>query len=117
MAVSFNDMDVLRGSTAFQARIRAALISYALVVGQEAVTVSFHKERANYAAQVLNAPDGFVDALASAVATATLVINDATQNGTVALTTGNVATQQALVTDAHITTVITAGYNSFFRVS
>jgi len=43
----------------------------------------------------------------------TNVLNAATQNGTVALTTGNVATQAALVTDAILTTAIATAFNYF----
>jgi hypothetical protein len=49
------------------------------------------------------------------VANDTNVINDATAAGTVVLTSGNRATQQALVTDAHIDLAIASSFNSFIR--
>lgn len=115
MATTFKDMDILRGDTVFQGRVRAALISICVAIMNEAWSTAFHRERSSYASQILNAPDSFVPIFASSVSTDSTVIGDATQAGTVALTTGNVATQAALVTDAHISSAISGQFNSFFR--
>lgn len=117
MAASFNDMAVLAADTTFQNRVKAAMITGAVVVSAEnKSTVAFHRERETYAVQVMNSPDTYKVLFANAIATDATVLADATQAGTVALTTGNVATQQALVTDAHITTALGLVFNAFFRM-
>jgi hypothetical protein len=63
----------------------------------------------------VNAPDAYKVLFANTVATDANVSGDATVAGTVPLTTGNVATQAALVTDAHIDNAISSQFNSFFR--
>jgi len=57
----------------------------------------------------------YVTLFANAVATNATVLSDATQAGTVVLTTGNVAAQAALVTDAHIDAAIAGMFNAFIR--
>jgi len=115
MAASLSDMNILSTDVGFQGRVRASLVTDAVAVTTEAWTVPFHRERQTYAVQVLNAPDTYKLLFANSVATDASVIGDATQGGTVVLTTGNVATQAALVTDGHITAAISAQFNSFFR--
>lgn len=116
MAASYNDMAVLAAEVSFQNRVRSAMIAGAVTVKNESpTTVPFHRERESYVVQVMNAPDTFKVLFTNAVATDATVIADATQGGTVALTTGNVATQQALVTDAHILSALSNTFNSFFR--
>jgi hypothetical protein len=115
MAATFKDMDQLRLDLTFQGRVRAALISLALGASAEAWSVPFHRERQMFAVQILNSPDAFVNLFASSIATDATVIADATQGGTVAITGANVAAQQALVTDAHITAALTAQVNSYLK--
>lgn len=115
MAVSYNDKNLLSTDTGFQARVRVAMIANSIAVTTESFSTAFHRERQTYAVQVLNAPDAYKLLFANTVATDTSVINDATQNGTVTLASSNLATQAALVTDAHIDGAISAQYNSFFR--
>ncbi len=115
MAVSLSDMDALRQSNSFKARIRASMVEGAVIVATEAWSVAFHRERANYVTQILVAPDNFVDSFAGAIATQTAVINAATNNGAVAITGANADSQQASVTDAQIRTALGAVFNAFFR--
>jgi hypothetical protein len=115
MAVSLNDMDILRQNPPFKARVRAAMVEGAITVASEAWTVPFHRERSVYVTQILNDPDQYLDAFSGALATNTSVINAATGNGTVALTSGNIDTQQASVTDSTIRTALGAVFNAFFR--
>lgn len=116
MAASYNDMAVLAGDSTFQNRVRSAMIAGAVsVIAENKSTVVFHRERETYAVQALNSPEAYKILFANAVATDPTVIADATAGGTVALTSGNVATQQALVTDAHILAALSASFNSFFR--
>lgn len=115
MPATFKDMDQLRLDPTFQGRIRAALISLCLGASNEAWTVPFHRERQMFAVSVLNSPDNFVNLFASSVATDATVIADATQGGTVAVTGANAATQQGLVTDAHIQTAVLAQINSYLK--
>lgn len=91
------------------------MLAASIAITTEAWTVAFHRERQTQAVGILNNPDSFKVLFASTVATDANVISDATQVGTVALTTGNVATQAALVTDAHIDAAVSAQFNSFFR--
>lgn len=115
MATTRSDMYILSTSTNFQNRVRASLSATAVSVTTEARTVAFHRERETYAVSILNAPDSYMPLFANTVATDAAVIGGATQAGTVALTAGNVATQQALATDAQIDAAISSQFNSFFR--
>lgn len=115
MAATFKDMDQLRLDLTFQGRVRSALISLCLGASNEAWSVPFHRERQMFAVAVVNGPDGYVSNFASSVATDATVIADATQGGTVAITGANVATQQALVTDAHLQSAILAQINSYLK--
>jgi hypothetical protein len=118
MAVSYSDKFFLQSDTQFQNRVREALISASVSIANEAITAGFggaflHKMRADFAALVVLNPDQYKMMFAAAVATDANVIADATQAGTVVLTTGNVAAQAALVTDAHIDNAISGEYNAF----
>lgn len=115
MSASRSDQNLLSGDAGFIGRVRASLVSTAVAITTEARTVAFHRERETYAVAVLNAPDTFKTLFANSAATDTSVISDATAAGTVVLTAGNVATQAALVTDAHIDAAISGQFNSFFR--
>jgi hypothetical protein len=115
MATSRSDMNVLSTDPGFQNRVRASLISASISITTESRTTAFHRERETYAVAILNSPDSFKLLFANSVATDASVISDATQVGTVVLTSGNVATQAALITDAHIDNAIAGQFNSFFR--
>jgi len=115
MVASRNDQYVLSTDTGFQNRVRTSMLVQCTNVMFEAWTVPFHRERQTFAVQVLNSPDSYKLIFANTVAGDAVVIADATQNGTVALTSGNVATQALLVTDAHIDSAVTGQYNNFFR--
>lgn len=115
MATSRSDMYILSQEATFQNRIRAAMIAACVSITTEARTTAFHRERETYAVSILNSPDTFKALFAGTVATDASVIGDATAAGTVVLTSGNVATQQALCTDAHIDAAISGQFNSFFR--
>lgn len=118
MAVSYGDKYFLQSDTQFQNRVRASLIAAAVSIASEPIAAGLagaflHKARANFAEQVLLNPDQFKMMFSAAVATDANVIGDATQAGTVTLTSGNVAAQAALVTDAHIDNAISGEYNAF----
>jgi hypothetical protein len=115
MAVSYNDKYQLSQDATFQNRVRTSLVAACISIYNEGWGVAFHRERQTFATAVMNAPDAFKALVANGVATDTNVINDATATGTVALTAGNVATQAALVTDAHIDAAISGQFNTFFR--
>ena len=115
MAVSYSDKKFLAGDTTFQDRVRQSLIAACVSIKNEAVTTAFHRERETFLVAVINQPDTYKVLFAQSVANDASVISDATAAGTVALTSGNVATQAALVTDAHIDTAIASQFNSFFR--
>jgi microcompartment protein CcmK/EutM len=102
----------------FQNRVQASLVAACIAISNEGWSIPFHRERSDFATRVLLAPNGttnYVGLFSNAVATDALVIGDATQAGTVVLSSGNRATQAALVTDAHIDSAISAMFNSFVR--
>jgi len=119
MAVSYRDKYWLSQSSAFQHKVQASLMAACIAIQAEADTVAFHGERERYIAGILSSSAAFSDAVARhsiGAATDTNVINDATVNGTVALTdTATADTGAALVTDAHIDTAISGQFNDFFR--
>lgn len=119
MTITHSDRYQLSQEPTFQNRVQAALIATCVSIANEGWAVPFHRERASFASQILansNIGINYVTLFASAVATDTNVISDATQAGTVILSAGNRATQAALVTDAHIDTAIAAEFNAFIRV-
>lgn len=115
MAASYSDKQFLASDATFQNRVRQSLIAACVAIKAEAVTTAFHRERETFLVAVMNQPDTYKVLFAQSVANDASVISDATANGTVALTSGNVATQAALVTDAHIDAAVSGQFNSFFR--
>jgi len=122
-AASRNDSAVLSTDTTFQNRVRESLVATCFNISSEAVTglsgtmpIALHLKRANYCQTVLASPDSFKQIFADAVATDANVLADATQAGTVALTSANVAAQAALATDAHIDTAVSSQFNGFLTV-
>lgn len=115
MAASRSDMNLLGTDGGFQGRVRAALILACVNIAGEGFAVPFHKQRAEFAAQILNAPDQFKPLFASSAATDLTVVGDATAAGTVVLAQANLAAQAALVTDGHIDNAIAAEFNAFIQ--
>jgi hypothetical protein len=122
MAASFSDANILAQDPTFQGRVGAGLFTYCQVVGTEGWTIPFHRERAQFAVNIFNAAlnaqniNPFQIQFAHSVAADTSVLADATQAGTVVLTSGNAAAQAALVTDTHISNAISSQFNSYIRV-
>jgi hypothetical protein len=118
---SFSDSSILAGDPTFQARVGAALFTFCQVVATEGWTVAFHRERSGFVNQIftttLNSQgiNPWVFQFANTVASDATVLSDATAAGTVVLTTGNRATQQALVTDQHISNAVASQFNSYIR--
>jgi hypothetical protein len=118
VAITYNDKYQLAQEPTFQNRVQTSLVGACISISNEGWAIAFHRERADFCRQVLLSPTGqinYVNLVTNAVATDANVIGDATQAGTVTLTAGNRATQQALVTDAHIDTAIASMFNSFIR--
>jgi hypothetical protein len=115
MAASHSDSYILSTDSTFRNRVQAALIAAAVSIWNEAGNTAFHVPRVRYAAQIMNSPATYAPLFTNAVATDAACLADATQGGTVALASGNVAAQAALVTDAHIDNAISAQYNSFLQ--
>ena len=113
---NYSDKQLLSGDPTFQNRVRQAMIAACINIKSESpTTVPFHRERETFIVGVMSQPDVFKVLFAQSVATDASVIGDATVGGTVPLTTGNVATQAALVTDPHIDTAIAGQFNAYFR--
>jgi hypothetical protein len=119
--MAFSDASVLAGDPTFQGRVGSALFTYCQVVATEAWTVPFHRERSLFVQQIfttnLNAQgiNPWTFQFTNTVATDSTVLSDATQGSTVSLTTSNRATQQALVTDTHISNAVASQFNSYIR--
>jgi hypothetical protein len=111
---NYNDQQLLAGDATFQSRVRQSMIN-ACVGFANAQSGTYWRERQTYAVGVMGAPDSYKVIFSQMVAANSAVIGDATVGGTVPLTSGNVATQAALVTDGHIDATITSNFNSFFR--
>jgi hypothetical protein len=119
MAVTHNDKWQLAQSVLFQHRVQASLVAACVNISSESpTTVPFHRERSDLARNILLAPTGtnnYVQLFSNTVACDSSVINDATATGATAITAANMDAQQALVTDTHIDTAISASFNSFAR--
>ena len=116
MAASYSDQQFLAGDATFQNRVRQSLIAAVVQIQSESGdTVVYHRERTTFCVQIMAQPDNYKVIFSQAVATNASVIGDATQAGTVVLSSSNVAAQAALVTDAHIDAAISGQFNAFFR--
>lgn len=91
------------------------MIAASIAIYNEGWGVAFHRERQSLAVSIMTSPELWKPLFANGVATDTNCISDATQAGTVALTGGNMATQAALVTDAHIDAAVSSQFNCFAR--
>jgi hypothetical protein len=113
---NYADQTLLASDVTFQNRVRQSLLKAGGAIKSESpVTTPFHRERETFLVAASNQPDVFKITVAQSVVTDAGVIGDATVGGTVPLTSGNVAAQAALVTDAHLDTAISSLYNTFFR--
>jgi hypothetical protein len=116
MAASYSDQQFLAADPIFQNRVRQSLLKGCVAIKAEDPNLTpFHREREAFAVGVANSPDSYSKLVSQSIATNSAVIADATQAGTVVLTTNNAAAQAALVTDAHIDTAISTNFTSFFR--
>jgi hypothetical protein len=118
MAASRNDSFQLAQDVTFQNRVQSSLLAACVSISNEGWAVAFHRERSQFVSQVLSNKTTQSDTVilfSNTVAVDANVLADATQAGTVALTSGNRAAQAALVTDAHIDTAIASQFNSFIR--
>lgn len=120
MAASRSDEFILSGDTTFQGRVQASLLAACVAIANEGWTTAFHRERARFVSIILQATSNpqtnYVQLFTNSVSTDPTVIADATQGGTVVLTTANRAAQAALVTDAHIDSAVSAQFNCFIVV-
>lgn len=119
MAVTHKDRYTLSTDPTFKTRVQAALVAICVSIANEGWAVAFHRERSDFAARILgnpSSPTDWVQLFTNAVSTDSTCIGAATQAGTVALTSGNVVAQSALVSDTQIDNAIAAEYNAFIRV-
>lgn len=116
MPSTYSDQSFLADSAPFRARVQQALVAGAISVASEAVTVAHHAARAAYVAEVMANPPAFISRFAMAVAAQQAVIDAATGNGAVVLDGTNVATRQALITDAQLNAALNTVFNAFVRV-
>jgi hypothetical protein len=114
--MAFTDTFILSTQSTFVGRVQAALVTACGNIANEGLAVPNHPARVQLVHQILANPSNlanYTTLFAVTVAADTTVISDATQAGTVPLTTGNVQTQQALITDAHISNAVSAEFNSY----
>lgn len=117
MAASLSDQFFLGNDPQFQNRVKQAFIAACIAIQSEAPSTAFHYARSRYVGDVLqpSAIDTWKVLWSFSVATDTNCLSDATQAGTVVLTSGNAAAQAALVTDGHITAASSSQFNTFFN--
>jgi hypothetical protein len=115
---NLNDQQILAGDITFQSRVLQSLISTCNSIANEAISTTMpfilhirRSEQCNLMLVPANL-NSWKTIIAEMVATDALVIGDATVAGATPLTTGNVAAQAALVTDAHISTAISSQFNT-----
>ncbi len=116
MAASFNDSAVLGVNPAFVARVQSALLSAAININSEGIAVVNHGPRIQLVHQIFQSPTNltnYATMFGLSVSTDASVISDATQAGTVALTSNNISAQEALVTDTHITNAVSGQFNAY----
>lgn len=116
MAASYSDSWQLAQDPTFQGRVQQSLVTQCTNISSEGWTVAFHRERMRFVVGILSTPTNLTNALTlftNVVAANATVLADATQAGTVVLTTGNRAAQAVLVTDTHIDNAISSQINTF----
>lgn len=121
MAASFSDSYQLSQDATFSNRVQAALVTYFGVVNNEAGTTLYHSRRVAYISMIMGSTTtanlaASVTLFTYIAAADATVLSDATQGGTVALTSGNRAAQAALVTDTHISNAIAAQFNQVITI-
>ncbi len=118
---TYNDMYLLSQCQPFQNRVQAALVAGLISISNEAWSQN-HYQRLLFVNQVFGDPanlSAFVLQFSMAAACDSTVISAATSAASnyTALTTGNVATQSALVTDSQILSAIANAANAFIRIA
>lgn len=119
MAASHSDSYQLSQDATFQNRVQAALLTAFVAISNEGVAVPYHRERTFFIVAALGSTASLNSAVilfSNTVATDSTCLSDATQAGTVVLSSTNRAAQAALVTDAHIDAAISSQFNAFIRV-
>lgn len=127
VAQSLNDQVTLANDGLFVQRVRQSMIFEAINISADGLTTGINLKRHALVQQIMNSPDSLKSMFSAALATQPSVINPATATGTVVLKpmvclgqgatcteTGNVDTQQALVTDAVIDNSVLFVFNAFF---
>lgn len=116
MAASRNDSNILGANPLYVNRVQSSLVAACINIFAEGTAVANHRDRVQLVHQVLSNPTSmtnYTTMFGVATATDASVLADATQAGTVPLTSGNVSTQEALVTDAHIDAAVASMFNAF----
>lgn len=111
-----SDSSFLATDTLFQNRVKEAMAATCISIANETFAVANHKKRADFCSTILFAPETYKVLFSVTVATDVTVLNQATTNGTIVLTAGNVAGQAALVTDNNIDNAISSEFNAFLQL-
>lgn len=117
-AATTNDQAVLSADQLFQNRGLESFIGFCVstIISENPHSVAYHTQRVAFCQTVMgtiNGPGNYKVNIAEVSAANATVIGDATQSGTVALTTANADAQQALVTDTDLSNAIAAAFNIF----
>lgn len=120
---NLNDQQILSGDPTFQNRVRESLLSFCSTVSGETITgltgtmpLALHLKRANLCQAVTLVPDSYKTLFADFAAANATVIGDATQAGTVPLTSTNVAAQATKVLDTDLNNAVASVLNVFLTV-
>lgn len=122
---NYADKAMLATDPIFIGRVRQALIAHAMDVSRvindivdaagDTTITAFARNRDGFSIAVLASPDTYKVAFTYSVCDDSAVINDATDDGTVTLDPGNVASQAQHVTDPHILAAVAAQFNTYIR--
>jgi hypothetical protein len=114
-AQTLSDKGLLPTDATFQRRVQASMLTAAINISSDGLTTGINIKRHAQVASIMTSPTLWMVLFAQAVAAEdATIISQATQSGSVALTTGNLAAQAAMVTDTAINNAVSAVFNSFF---
>lgn len=127
-AQTLNDQVALANNAIFIQRVRQSIMFEAINISADGLSSGINLKRHAQVQSIMNNPDGWKQLFSEAIAGQPSTINAATATGTVVLKpmvcvglptppcveTGNVDTQQALVTDTNINNSVLFVFNAFF---
>ena len=114
--MALNDSKFLGTDLGFMGRVQASLLAACVAIANEGTGVNNHRDRLQLVHSVLSNPTNltnYAQLFALSVATDSTAVSQVTAAGTVPLDATNVITRQSLVTDATITSTVSAHFNAY----